>query len=122
MRWLALAWRDVARCGWVSFAHGVVLSGFGLALVLGGQRWATAEVEIYTLVAHELQLGQASVLAVWMLLLTGGVALGYAVLEKRLAAPGRVAPVPRQRPQGQAQWAPSVARCRRCCWARGLRC
>lgn len=33
MRWLALAWRDVARCGWVSFAHGLVLCGFGLALL-----------------------------------------------------------------------------------------
>jgi len=40
MRWLALAWRDVARCGWVSFAHGVVLSGFGLALLaLAGDRF-----------------------------------------------------------------------------------
>ena len=42
-------------------------SGFGLALVLGGQRYATVEVEIYTLVAHELQLAQAGVLALWML-------------------------------------------------------
>ena len=65
-------------------------AGFGLALVLGGQRYATVEVEIYTLVAHELQLGQASVLALWMLLLTGAVALAYAAVEKRLAAPGRV--------------------------------
>ncbi|MEY4979734.1 MAG: hypothetical protein RLZZ352_2004 [Pseudomonadota bacterium] len=80
------------------------LSGFGLALLLGGQRYATVEVEIYTLVAHELALGQASVLALWMLVLTGAVALAYAVLEKRLAAPGRVTPVPRQRPRGLRQW------------------
>ena len=33
-------------------------TGFGMALVLGGQRWATVEVEIYTLVAHELALAQ----------------------------------------------------------------
>lgn len=33
MRWLALAWRDVARCGWVSFAHGLVLCVFGLGLM-----------------------------------------------------------------------------------------
>ena len=37
-------------------------SGFGLALLLGGPRYATVEVEIYTLVAHELQLTQAGVL------------------------------------------------------------
>lgn len=72
------------------------LSGFGLALVLGGQRWATAEVEIYTLVAHELALGQAGVLAVWMLLLNGTVALAYAFIEQRLAAPARAAPIPRR--------------------------
>lgn len=80
------------------------LSGFGLALLLGGQRYATVEVEIYTLVAHELALGQASVLALWMLVLTGAVALAYAALEKRLAAPGRVTPVPRQRPRGWRPW------------------
>ncbi|WP_310567449.1 iron ABC transporter permease [Hydrogenophaga sp.] len=79
-------------------------AGFGLALILGGPDYATVEVEIYTLVAHELELGQASVLAVWMLALTGAVALAYAVLEKRLAAPGRVVPIARQRPQGAAQW------------------
>lgn len=31
--WLALAWHDIARCGWISFAHGVVPSLFGLALL-----------------------------------------------------------------------------------------
>jgi len=36
--------------------------------------------------------------------LTGGVALAYAWLEKRLAAPGRVTPLPRQRPGSAAQW------------------
>ena len=79
-------------------------SGFGLALVLGGQRYATIEVEIYTLVAYELKLAEASVLALWMLLLTGGVALAYAALEKRLASPARMDPVGRKRPQGAAQW------------------
>lgn len=73
------------------------LSGFGLALVLGGQRWATAEVEIYTLVAHELALGQAGLLAVWMLLLNGAVALAYATIEQRLAMPARGDAVARRR-------------------------
>jgi thiamine transport system permease protein len=39
------------------------LGGFGLALLLGGQTYATAEVVIYTLVAHELELVLASQLA-----------------------------------------------------------
>jgi len=110
----ATPWRAFWRIEWPAIAPWLMSSlclvflycfaGFGLALVLGGQRFATVEVEIYTLVAHELQLGQASVLALWMLLLTGGVALLYALLEKRLAAPSRVEPVLRRAPQGAAQW------------------
>jgi len=110
----ATPWRAFWRVEWPAIAPWLVSSlclvflycfaGFGLALILGGQRYATVEVEIYTLVAYELQLGQASVLALWMLLLTGGVALAYAVLEKRLAAPLRAAPISRQRPHGVAQW------------------
>ena len=29
LEWLALAWRDMAHCGWISFAHGLVLAFFG---------------------------------------------------------------------------------------------
>ncbi len=110
----ATPWRAFWRIEWPAIAPWLMSSlclvflycfaGFGLALVLGGQRFATVEVEIYTLVAHELQLGQASVLALWMLLLTGSIALLYAWLEKRLAAPSRIEPVPRKSPQGVAQW------------------
>lgn len=110
----ATAWRAFWRIEWPSIAPWLAsalclvflycFAGFGLALILGGQRYATVEVEIYTLVAYELALAEAGVLAVWMLLLTGGVALAYAALEKRLAAPGRVVPVARQRPQGTGQW------------------
>lgn len=110
----ATPWRAFWRVEWPSIAPWLMSSlclvflycfaGFGLALVLGGQRYATVEVEIYTLVAHELQLGQASVLALWMLLLTGTVALVYALLEKRLAAPGRVEPIARRPPHGMVQW------------------
>ena len=32
LQWLALAWRDMARCGWLSFAHGAVMSLFGAVL------------------------------------------------------------------------------------------
>ena len=31
--WLVYAWRDMARVGWVSFAHGLVLAVFGAAIV-----------------------------------------------------------------------------------------
>lgn len=33
LHWLVLAWHDIARCGWVSFAHGLVLALGGLALL-----------------------------------------------------------------------------------------
>jgi thiamine transport system permease protein len=64
-------------------------SGFGLALILGGQRYATLEVEIYTLVAHELKLADAGVLAMLSMCITGSAALSYALLERRLATPAR---------------------------------
>ena len=58
-------------------------SGFGLALLLGGNRYATVEVEIYQLIAYELDLAQASVL-VWLMLGITGLAGGlYALLSKR---------------------------------------
>jgi thiamine transport system permease protein len=79
-------------------------SGFGLALVLGGQEYATVEVEIYQLVAHELQLSQAASLALWVLALTGTVALVYAAIERRLSTPARADSVPRRRPRGARQW------------------
>lgn len=110
----ATSWRAFWRVEWPAIAPWLASSlglvflycfaGFGLALVLGGQRYATVEVEIYSLVAHELKLAEASVLALWMILLTGGVALAYAALEKRLAAPMRTDPLPRQRPTGVLQW------------------
>ena len=110
----ATPWRAFWRVEWPAILPWLASSlclvflycftGFGLALVLGGQRYATMEVEIYTLVAHELKLAEASALALWMLLLTGGVTLAYAVLEKRLAAPARIDPVARQAPQSAGQW------------------
>lgn len=110
----ATSWRAFWRIEWPAIAPWLMSSlclvflycfaGFGLALILGGQRYATIEVEIYTLVAHELQLGQASALALWMLMLTGSVAVVYAALEKRLAAPMRTEPIERQHPRGAGQW------------------
>ena len=115
----ATPWRAFWRVEWPAIAPWLAsalclvflycFSGFGLALVLGGQAYATAEVEIYTLVAHELQLGQASVLSVWMLLLTGAVALGYATVERRLATPARADGVLRRPARGVAQWSAVMA-------------
>jgi uncharacterized membrane protein len=44
LRWLALGWRDIARCGWLSFAHGLILTFFGslLLLVAHQQFWLLA--------------------------------------------------------------------------------
>jgi uncharacterized membrane protein len=33
LSWLVLAWRDMARAGWISFAHGLVLALVGAAIV-----------------------------------------------------------------------------------------
>ena len=63
------------------------LGGFGLALLLGGQAYATAEVVIYTLVAHELELVLASQLALWMLAMTGVLVAVYAKLHMRASQP-----------------------------------
>jgi uncharacterized membrane protein len=40
LAWLALAWRDMARAGWISFAHGLVLALLGgVILLLAHQRF-----------------------------------------------------------------------------------
>ena len=80
-------------------------AGFGLALLLGGQRFATVEVEIYTLVAHELKLAEAGVLALGMLVLTGSVALAYGLIEKRLSTPLPADTIALRHPGGAMQWA-----------------
>jgi thiamine transport system permease protein len=105
----ATPWRAFWRVEWPVIAPWLTsslclvflycFSGFGLALVLGGQRYATVEVEIYTLVAYELKLAQASSLALWMLVLTGLVALAYAIVEKRLSVSTRLQPVALRQPK-----------------------
>jgi thiamine transport system permease protein len=110
----ATPWRAFWRIEWPAIAPWLMsalclvflycFAGFGLALVLGGQAYATAEVEIYTLVAHELQLGQAGVLSLWMMALTLLVALAYAAIEKGLANPARADSLPRRRPRRVWQW------------------
>jgi len=59
-------------------------SGFGLALVLGGQRYATVEVEIYTLVANEMNFSDASALALTAFVLSASCALLYTWFERSI--------------------------------------
>ena len=42
MTWLVLAWRDMARAGWISFAHGLALTALG-GVILALARLAAAE-------------------------------------------------------------------------------
>lgn len=72
-------------------------SGFGIALLLGGQRYATVEVEIYSLVAYELNLADAALLAYATMTISALTALAYALAERRLAQPLRFEPVARTR-------------------------
>ena len=37
LTWLGLAWRDMVRAGWISFAHGLALALFGAAIFAVGQ-------------------------------------------------------------------------------------
>ncbi|MGQ0709869.1 MAG: ABC transporter permease [Rhodoferax sp.] len=110
----ASPWRVFWRVEWpmvraaVAAAAALVFlycfTGLGLALVLGGHEWGTLEVEIYVLVAHELQLGAASILAAWVMVVGTVVAGLYAWLAQRSRAPLKVQPLEPQRPQGVRAW------------------
>jgi thiamine transport system permease protein len=106
----ASPWRAFWRIEWPAIAPWLAsslclvflycFSGFGLALLLGGQQWATIEVEIYTLVANELQLGKASALALIALAITCAAALAYSRLERTLVASPSASRIPRHAPHG----------------------
>ena len=69
-------------------------SGFGLALLLGGTDYATAEVEIYRLVTVELDIAQAGVL-VWLVLgVTALAGTAYAYFGRASVSGRQVAPQP----------------------------
>lgn len=82
---------------WLSGAMCLVFlycfSGFGLALVLGGMQYATVEVEIYQLIAYELDMNTASVLALLMLFGTAMAAFLYAHISKTTAQAAEHKPV-----------------------------
>lgn len=102
----ASAWRAFWRVEWpavlpwVSPALCLVFlycfGGFGLALLLGGQRYATVEVEIYILVAYELKLSVAMALALVFLGINSVCVLFYMCLERRLKQQAPYFPIARR--------------------------
>ncbi len=77
---------------------------FGLPLLLGGEQYATLEVEIYTLTAYELRLPEASALILVQLLVTLAVTLLYTRLNTALGTLGRGHTQPLARARGGAAW------------------
>lgn len=77
-------------------------SGFGLALLLGGQKYATAEVEVYRLIAYELDMARASVLVWLVLAVTAAAGLAHTWLIRRTDA-AVILPLPPRAPQNRAE-------------------
>ena len=72
-------------------------------MLLGGNRYATVEVEVYQLIAYELDMAQASVLVWLVLAVTAAAGLLYARLSRNTAAGKTVrVPAPR-RPQSAGE-------------------
>ncbi|MDO4264447.1 MAG: iron ABC transporter permease [Deinococcus sp.] len=78
---LPLALPGIAAGAILTFLYSAL--GFGLPLILGGAQYATLEVEIYTLTAYQLRLGEASALIVGQLALTLGATWAYVNLTGR---------------------------------------
>ncbi|MBI0166038.1 ABC transporter permease [Snodgrassella sp. M0351] len=73
-------------------------SGFGLALLLGGEHYITLEVQIYQLIAYELDMAQAGVLVLWVLATTFLSGIIYAVLSRYSAQKAVIQMLPPQLP------------------------
>ncbi|AEB10984.1 ABC transporter permease [Marinithermus hydrothermalis] len=69
--------------GGLTFVY--TFASFGLPLLLGGPRYATLEVEIYTLLAYQLAFSEAAALILLQLAVTALVSLGYLWAQERLA-------------------------------------
>ncbi|GGJ24318.1 ABC transporter permease [Deinococcus roseus] len=78
-------------------------SSFSLALLLGGQKFSTLEVEIYTLTLYQLDLSSAGILVLVQFLITGLAAVVYTNLQKRTSSTGEFRTRTLPRPQG-LQW------------------
>ncbi len=89
-------WRTFLRVTLPRIAPGLAVAGgltflytfasFGVPLLLGGYRYATLEVEIYRLLAYELDFDRASALVVWQVAVLAAVSLGYLWASRRSAS------------------------------------
>ncbi|WP_027893986.1 ABC transporter permease [Calidithermus chliarophilus] len=114
----ASPWRAYLRVGVPLLAPGLLAGGgltflytfssFGLPLVLGGTRYATLEVEIYTLLSYRLAFPEATALALAQLAVSAGVTLLYLWAQARLALSLQSGAGPRTLPRPKA-WALALA-------------
>jgi len=84
----------ILAAGGLTFLY--TFASFGVPLLLGGYRYATLEVEIYRLLAYELDFPRASALVLWQVLVLALVSLGYLWAARRMAgelAPGAPRPL-----------------------------
>jgi len=72
-------------------------TAFGLPLILGGEKYGTLEVYLYTLIEGQLALGQAGVLTVLQLVVTGLAVWVYTRMDRTTFSSARARP-PRERP------------------------
>jgi thiamine transport system permease protein len=110
----ASAWRAFWRVEWPALLPHLMVGlslvflysfgSFGLPLVLGGQRYATLEVEIYTRVAHDLDLVGARQLAAVSAGLMAMVAFGQTWWGHRLVQPKAYNAPPAIKPTGAWHW------------------
>lgn len=115
----ASGWRAFWRVEWPSLLPHLLAAlcvvflysfgSFGLALVLGGPRYATLEVEIYTRVAYDLDLAGARQLAALSASMMLAAVLAQAWWGARLAQPSRDDPVPARHVVTLWQWGWVVA-------------
>ena len=101
---LPLLWPGILAAGGLTFLY--TFASFGVPLLLGGYRYATLEVEIYRLLAYELDFPRASALVLWQAAVLALVSTGYLWAGRRIAG-GLLPGPPRPLPLGQA-WALSV--------------
>ncbi|WP_407568707.1 ABC transporter permease [Deinococcus altitudinis] len=102
---LPLAWPGLAAGAVLVFLYSFL--SFGLPLLLGGEKYATLEVEIYTLTAYELRLTEASALILVQLGVTLLATLLYLRLGRNALGSGTGVAVARTlpRPRGWASLA-----------------
>ena len=97
---LPLAWPGLAAGAVLVFLYSFL--SFGLPLLLGGEKYATLEVEIYTLTAYELRLSEASALILVQLSVTLLATLLYLRLGRNDLGAGIAVARTLPRPRGWA--------------------